>query len=185
MPLLGMRRDKDRSPLVAEIIGNIEQGSHGVQEGEDHDASMHNQEDFQPLMVKGEFTQAEATLDRAPDIIEADPGDQSSPQQFDRFRRNTAETQHPGKETIRARVFAFDDPGAELAEIDENLERSSLMALETAQHLKRREALYQEKYPETKPGGDRKGCDFKTTKCRFDSFSEGAGECNGPRFADY
>ena len=49
-----------------------------------------------------------------------------------------------------ARVFAFDDPGAELAEIDENLERSSPTALETAQHLKRWEALYQKKYPETK-----------------------------------
>ena len=50
--------------------------------------------------------------------------------------------------------------------------------------IKKAQAL-DKKYQKTKPGGDRKSCDFKTTKCRFDSFSEGAGECNEPRFADY
>lgn len=79
-------------------------------------------------------------------------------------------------ETVSCRVFPFDGPDAELAEIDENLERSELKALELAQHLHRRKELYEEKHRETKHGGDRRGEDFKLQKLPLETlpFAEDA-----------
>jgi len=45
---------------------------------------------------------------------------------------------------------------AELCEIDENLIRAELTPAEQAAHHARRKALYEQKHPETKHGGDRK-----------------------------
>lgn len=45
---------------------------------------------------------------------------------------------------------------AELAEIDENLIRNDLTALERAEHLAARKAIYEQRHPEAKQGGDRR-----------------------------
>jgi len=55
--------------------------------------------------------------------------------------------------TITAVVVTYDDIDTELAEIDENLIRFELTALERGEHTARRKELYEMKYPETKHGG--------------------------------
>lgn len=55
-----------------------------------------------------------------------------------------------GHRYIACHVIGADDLEAELAEIDENLIRSDLTALERSEHLARRKELYEELYPETK-----------------------------------
>jgi N6-adenosine-specific RNA methylase IME4 len=61
-------------------------------------------------------------------------------------------------ETIPAIVLeGIDAVEAELCEIDENLIRVDLSPAEQAAHHARRKELYQQKHPETRHGGDRKG----------------------------
>lgn len=58
---------------------------------------------------------------------------------------------------------------AELAEIDENIVRSDISALEYGEILLRRKEIYETLHPETKHGGDRKSEGIKATKCRFET----------------
>ena len=53
---------------------------------------------------------------------------------------------------IPAQVVKLYDLNVELAEIDENLIRKDLTALERAEQLERRKWIYEQKYPETKAG---------------------------------
>jgi len=57
-----------------------------------------------------------------------------------------------GWKDVLCSVVDFNKLQAELAEIDENIERSNLTALEEAQALARRKAIYEELYPETQAG---------------------------------
>lgn len=50
--------------------------------------------DFQPLVEQGQFTRAEALLDRALSILEARPGEPRNIKHLDRFRRKVDETQY-------------------------------------------------------------------------------------------
>lgn len=59
-----------------------------------------------------------------------------------------------GWDDIPATVVTLSDVDAELAEIDENLVRNDLTALEHAEYTSRRKALYEAKHPSTKKGGD-------------------------------
>lgn len=74
-----------------------------------------------------------------------------------------------GYKTIDARIMDADKLHVELAEIDENMERHQLDALQFAQHLKRRKELYEAIHPEAKKGGDRKSEEIKAQNVRFDS----------------
>jgi ParB-like chromosome segregation protein Spo0J len=58
---------------------------------------------------------------------------------------------------IPAVIHSLDDLHTELAEIDENLERSSLTAIQTAKALKRRKIIYEALHPETRPVRERGG----------------------------
>jgi ParB family chromosome partitioning protein len=59
-----------------------------------------------------------------------------------------------GRDTIPAIICDFDELHAELAEIDENLLRNQLSAIDEAKALKRRKVIYLELHPETRRGGD-------------------------------
>lgn len=59
-----------------------------------------------------------------------------------------------GWETIQANVLELYDLDLELAEIDENIIREDLTALERGEQLERRKWIYEQKYPETRRGGD-------------------------------
>ena len=69
---------------------------------------------------------------------------------------------------VECTVSSLDGLEAELAEIDENIVRSDISALEYGEILLRRKEIYEALHPETKHGGDRKGEEIKTSKCRFD-----------------
>ncbi len=56
-----------------------------------------------------------------------------------------------GKSMIPANVLTLDDLHAELAEIDENLERSELTELEQGEQYARRKEIYEAIHPESKP----------------------------------
>jgi hypothetical protein len=62
-----------------------------------------------------------------------------------------------GRDTIPARVVILDDLAAELAEIDENLERDDLTALERGELYARRKKIYVDMHPETRPVNERGG----------------------------
>lgn len=57
-----------------------------------------------------------------------------------------------GMREIEATVVDMEGAEAELAEIDENLIRNELTALERAEHLARRKVIYEELHPETRAG---------------------------------
>lgn len=57
-----------------------------------------------------------------------------------------------GWEDIPANIVTLDALHAELAEIDENLQRQELTVLERAEQLARRKNIYEEVYPQTKRG---------------------------------
>ena len=52
----------------------------------------------------------------------------------------------------------------ELAHIDENISRKNLTEMEEEKALLRRKKIYEQLYPETRKGGDRKSDSFKTSK---------------------
>jgi hypothetical protein len=58
-----------------------------------------------------------------------------------------------GRERILARIVVVSDLEAELIELDENLARIPLTALERGEHLLRRKQIYEELYPEAKHEG--------------------------------
>jgi N6-adenosine-specific RNA methylase IME4 len=76
--------------------------------------------------------------------------------------------------TIPAVVLSLDAIDAELAEIDENLVRNELTALEYAEQLARRKELYLARHPETKHGGapGRPGGGKEAKEDKVSSFAE-------------
>ncbi|WP_086642620.1 ParB N-terminal domain-containing protein [Acetobacter sp. DsW_063] len=66
-----------------------------------------------------------------------------------------------GKESAFAIVLEASDLKARLLEIDENLCRRELSALDRATFLAERKRVYEEMHPETKNGGDRKSDQFR------------------------
>jgi ParB family chromosome partitioning protein len=61
-----------------------------------------------------------------------------------------------GRETIRARWMGADAAAARLVEIDENLIRAELTALDRAIFLAERKFIYEKMHPEAAHGGDRR-----------------------------
>ena len=59
-----------------------------------------------------------------------------------------------GLAEIEANVIDFTKDNADIAEIDENLARCELNAMELAECLKRRKEVYEKIHPQTKQGGD-------------------------------
>ena len=70
---------------------------------------------------------------------------------------------------IECTVSSLDGLLAELAEVDENVVRKDLSAVEFSDLLLRRKEIYETLHPETKRGGDRKSEKIKGAKCAFDS----------------
>ena len=70
---------------------------------------------------------------------------------------------------IECTVSSLEGLLAELAEVDENVVRKGLSAVEYSDLLLRRKEIYETLHPETKRGGDRKSEKIKGAKCAFDS----------------
>ena len=70
---------------------------------------------------------------------------------------------------IECNVSSLEGLLAELAEVDENVVRKGLSAVEYSGLLLRRKEIYEALHPETKHGGDRKSEKIKSAKCTFDS----------------
>ena len=66
-----------------------------------------------------------------------------------------------GWQEIPVTVFDYDQITAQLAEIDENLIRNELSALERGEQLAKRKDLYEAKFPHTKKGGDKQSVSAK------------------------
>lgn len=70
---------------------------------------------------------------------------------------------------IECTVSSLEGLLAELAEVDENVVRRGLSAVEYSDLLLRRKEIYEALHPETKNGGDQKSEKIRTSKCRSDS----------------
>lgn len=73
---------------------------------------------------------------------------------------------------VAAVILKADDIEAELLEIDENLCRHELTPLDRATFLARRKEVYEELYPETKHGGDRKSDQARMLTRLIPSFTD-------------
>jgi hypothetical protein len=69
-----------------------------------------------------------------------------------------------GMDEIPVTIRNYDRLRAELAEIDENLMRSELTELEKAECIHRRKQIYEQLFPQTKAGGDRKSQKVKSNR---------------------
>ena len=74
-----------------------------------------------------------------------------------------------GWTAIECNVSSLEGLLAELAEVDENVVRKGLSAVEYSDLLLRRKEIYEALHPETKNGGDQKSEKIRTSKCRSDS----------------
>ncbi len=80
---------------------------------------------------------------------------------------------------IPCTVISLEGLVAEMAEIDENIVRSDISALEYGEILLRRKEIYETLHPETKNGGDRRSGKTRSAKCTSDparSFVEDTAE---------
>lgn len=74
-----------------------------------------------------------------------------------------------GWEKVECNICSLDGLQAELAEIDENIIRSGLPAIEYGEMLLRRKEIYESIHPETRHGGDRKSGEIKCAKSILDT----------------
>lgn len=81
-----------------------------------------------------------------------------------------------GQELALAFIRDVDDLQAKLLEIDENLVRRELSALDRATFLAERQAVYEELHPETRKGGDRKSDQNDKIGALIASFTEATAE---------
>ena len=81
-----------------------------------------------------------------------------------------------GKDLAIASVVKANEAEAQLLEIDENLIRRELTPLDRATFLAHRKAVYEELYPETKQGGDRKSDQSAELCGLIPAFSEATAE---------
>ncbi len=70
---------------------------------------------------------------------------------------------------IECTVSSLEGLQAELAEIDENVVRKGLSAVEFGELLLRRKEIYETLHPEARNGGDRKSEKIRNAKCNSDS----------------
>ena len=86
-------------------------------------------------------------------------------------RNRLLAAKHLGWESIEATVLDLDDLHAELAMLDENLQRRNWTALEMAEKLARRKEIYLVLHPETKQGGAAPKHDGTGGKVKNDNLS--------------
>ncbi len=94
-----------------------------------------------------------------------------------------AAVREAGLEKIDCHVSDLSEDEARLAEIDENLMRRELCALDRAVSLAERQEVYERLHPASAKGGDRKSAEYnekiKTQTLRFENFTEEAAEKTG------
>lgn len=77
-----------------------------------------------------------------------------------------------GFTNIEVKTISKNDLEVKLIEIDENLIRNELHYTERGELLRRKKKIYEELYPETRVGGDRKSEEFKRRNPTFDKEEE-------------
>jgi ParB family chromosome partitioning protein len=87
------------------------------------------------------------------------------------FHRLTA-AQKLGWQCVDSIIIEVSQPEARLVEIDENIVRNELTAAERALCMAERQKMYEECYPETKKGGDRKCRSKRQLGASIKSFAE-------------
>ena len=83
-----------------------------------------------------------------------------------------AAAQKLGWQYVDSIIIEVSQPQARLIEVDENLVRSELTAAERALCMVARQKIYEQAYPETKKGGDRKSRSKRQTDALIESFAE-------------